>query len=162
MRSSKSCGSAAPCTAPFNELAAPPAALLAVAALYSAVHFIDASASFPVAEIGIGSGFAVLGDAFHNLTGPGIAGPAAALFAAGVLLGVVRHRTGSVAACIGIHAGWVLVNKAGRTLTVPEPDSPWAWLATGYDGVIGWAAGALFSLVALLCWRRLASPRTAS
>lgn len=143
----------------FQRIGGAPAALLAVAALYSAVHFIDASASSPVAEIGIGSGFAVLGDALHDLAGPGIAGPAAALFAAGVLLGVVRHRTGSVAACIGIHAGWVLVNKAGRTLTVPEPDSPWAWLAAGYDGVIGWAAGALFSLVALLFWRRLAPAR---
>ena len=138
-----------------------PAALLAVAALYSAVHFIDASASFPVAEIGIGSGFEVLDDAFHRFPGSGIAGAAVALFAAGVLLGVVRHRTGSVALCVGIHAGWVLVNKAGRMLTIPEPDSPWAWLAAGYDGVVGWAAGAFFSVLALLCWYRLTPVRTA-
>ena len=145
----------------FQRIGGAPAAILAVAALYSAVHFIDASLSFASSEIGIGSGFLVLGTAFHDFAGPGIAGPAAALFAAGVLLGVVRYRRGGVAECIGIHAGWVLVNKVGRTLTVPEPDSRWAWLAAGYDGVIGWAGGALFLLVALLCWHRLAPPRAA-
>lgn len=143
----------------FQRLGGTPAAILVVAALYSAVHFIDASLPFAAPEIGIGSGFEVLGTAFHDFAASGIAGPAAALFAAGVLLGVVRHRRGGVAECIGIHAGWVLVNKAGRTLTVPAPDSPWAWLAAGYDGVIGWAACALFSLVALLCWQRLAPAR---
>lgn len=146
----------------FQRISGAPAALFAVAALYSAVHFIDTSLSFASLEIGIGSGFEVLAASFHHFSGPGIAGPAAALFAAGVLLGVVRHRRGGVAECIGIHAGWVLVNKTGRTLTVPEPDSRWAWLAAGYDGVIGWAGCVLFLLVALLCWRRLAPLRAAS
>ena len=144
----------------FQRIGGAPAAICAVAALYSSVHFIDASAPFAAVEVGIGSGFEVLGDAFGGFAGTGIAGPAAALFAAGVLLGVVRYRRGGVAECIGIHAGWVLVNKAGRTLTAPEPDSRWTWLAAGYDGVIGWAACALFTLVALLYWRRFASSRT--
>lgn len=143
----------------FQQVGGVPAALLAVAALYSAVHFIDTSLSFASSEIGIGSGFEALGAAFHDFAGPGSGGPAAALFAAGVLLGIVRHRRGGVAECIGIHAGWVLVNKTGRTLTGPEPDSDWAWLASGYDGVIGWAACALFSLLALLCWYRLPPSR---
>ena len=146
----------------FQRIGGAPAAICAVAALYSSVHFIGTSAPFAAAEIGVGSGFEVLGAAFHGFARSGIAGPVTALFAAGVLLGVVRHRTGSVAECIGIHAGWVLVNKAGRALTGPESDSSWAWLAAGYDGVIGWAAGVLFLLVALLCWHRLAPPRTAS
>ena len=144
----------------FRRIGGAPTAICAVAALYSSVHFIDSSVPFAATELGIGSGFAVLGDAFRGITGSGIAGPAAALFAAGVLLGVVRYRRGGVEECIGIHAGWVLVNKAGRALTAPEPDSPWGWLAAGYDGVIGWAACALFTLIALLYWRRLAPSRT--
>ena len=144
----------------FQRIGGVPVAIFVVAALYSSVHFIDAGGAFASSAIGVGSGFEVLGDAFRGFADIGVAGPAAALFAAGVLLGVVRHRRGGVAECIGIHAGWVLVNKAGRTLTVPEPDSRWTWLAAGYDGVIGWAAGLLFSLVALFCWYRLTPART--
>ena len=144
----------------FQRIGGAPAAICAVAALYSSVHLIDASATLAAVEVGIGSGFEVLGEAFGGFTGTRIAGPAAALFAAGVLLGIVRYRRGGVAECIGIHAGWVLVNKAGRTLTAPDPDSRWTWLAAGYDGVIGWAACALFALVALVYWRRLAPSRT--
>ncbi len=142
----------------FQRIGGVAVALFAVAAIYSSVHFIGTSPTFALSEIGIWSGFAVLGDALHAFPGTGVAGPAVALFAAGVLLGVVRHRTGSVALCIGMHAGWVLVNKAARALTVPEPDSPWSWLAAGYDGVVGWAAAALFLLVAMWCWRCLAPP----
>ena len=144
----------------FQRAGGAPAAIFAVAALYGAVHFIDAGTATTPNAIGMGSGLAVLGDAFHPFARSDIAGPVAGLVAAGLLLGVVRHRRGRVAECVGIHAGWVLVNKVGRALTAPEPESPWAWLAAGYDGVIGWAACVFFSLAALLCWYRLAPSRT--
>lgn len=145
----------------FRRIGGVGAALFAVAALYSAVHFIDPGPANGAGEGASGGGFAVLSGAFHRFADPDIAGAAAALVAAGVLLGVVRHRTGRVAECIGIHAGWVLLNKSGRTLTTTEPDSRWAWLASGYDGVLGWAACALFSLAALLCWHGLRPGRGA-
>ena len=145
----------------FRRIGGVGAALFAVAALYGAVHFIDPGPAIGAEAIGPGSGFTVLHGAFHRFADAGISGAAAALVAAGVMLGVVRHRTGRVAECIGIHAGWVLVNKTGRTLTAAEPDSRWAWLAAGYDGVLGWAACALFSLAALLCWHGLRSGRGA-
>ena len=143
----------------FQRVGGAPAAICAVAALYGAVHFIDPGAVVVPDGLDMGAGFVVLGDAFHPFARAESLGPAAGLVAAGLLLGVVRHRRGRVTECIGIHAGWVVVNKAGRALTAPEADSRFAWLATGYDGVIGWAACALFSLVALVCWYRLPSPR---
>ena len=143
----------------FRRVGGVGAALFAVAALYAAVHFIVPGPASEVATVGSGSGFAVLRGAFHRFSDAEIAGAAAALLAAGVLLGTVRHRTGRVAECIGIHAGWVWANKTGRTLTAADPDSRWAWLASGYDGVIGWAACALFSLAALLCWQHLRPER---
>lgn len=146
----------------FRRIGGVGTALFAVAALYSAVHFIDPGSASGAGALGSGSGFAVLRGAFHRFVDPDIAGAAAALVAAGVLLGVVRHRTRRVAECIGIHAGWVLVNKSGRSLTAAEPDSRWAWLASGYDGVVGWAACALFSLAALLCWHGLRPGRGTS
>ena len=145
----------------FRRIGGVGAALFAVAALYGAVHFIDPGPASGAGAGASGGGFAVLRGAFHRFADADIAGAAAALFAAGVLLGVVRHRTGRVAECIGIHAGWVLVNKSGRTLTAAEPDSRWAWLAAGYDGVLGWTACALFSLAALLCWHGLRPGRGA-
>ena len=144
----------------FQRIGGVSAAILAVAALYSAVHFIDPAMAIAAESRGVGGGFAVLGDAFHRFSRSEIAGPAAALLAAGVLLGIVRYRRGGVAECIGIHAGWVLVNKTGRVLTVPEPDSRWAWLASGLDGIVGWAAFVIFSLVALFGWYRLGPSRT--
>ena len=144
----------------FHRIGGAPAAICVVAALYAAVHFIEAGPTFAPSETGIRSGFEVIGDALGGLARSGSAGPASALFAAGVLLGIVRYRQRGVAECIGIHAGWVLINKTGRTLTSPAPDSGWFWLASGYDGVVGWGACALFSLVALLCWRLLAPART--
>ncbi len=47
------------------------------------------------------------------------------LAAVGVLLGMVRALTGNIAACIGLHAGWVAVIYVVReTSNVARPD-PW-------------------------------------
>ena len=60
------------------------------------------------------------------------------LAAVGVLLGIVRLLTGNIAACIGLHAGWVAVIYVVRETTVPNLASPAAWLMGDYDGFIGW------------------------
>jgi hypothetical protein len=61
-----------------------------------------------------------------------------ALAAVGVLLGVIRARTGHIAACIGLHAGWVCVIGVLRELSVRNPASRWSFLVGDYDGVVGW------------------------
>jgi hypothetical protein len=55
----------------------------------------------------------------------------------GVILGLVRHLTGNIAACIGLHAGWVAVIFAVRE-TSQRTSGPTAWLMSDYDGFIGW------------------------
>jgi uncharacterized protein len=65
-----------------------------------------------------------------------------------VLLGLVRERTGRVAECIGLHAGWVFVIGLTRRLTEAVPDAGHTWLAGRYDGVIGVLAGAVFLALA--------------
>jgi len=65
----------------------------------------------------------------------------------GILLALVRRRTGSIAACIGLHAGWVCVITMLRSTTLHDPDTQWSWLVGSYDAVIGWGA---FSLIVLL------------
>ena len=65
-------------------------------------------------------------DAFLCLTGVGI------------LLGMVRERTGNIAACIGLHAGWVAVIFMVRETSMRNPSGPATWLLSDYDGFIGW------------------------
>jgi len=60
------------------------------------------------------------------------------LAAVGVLLGLVRALTGNIAACVGLHAGWVAVIFVTREVSRPDPGSPARWLMGAYDGVIGW------------------------
>lgn len=74
-----------------------------------------------------------------------------ALFLVGVLLGLVRERSGHIGWCIGLHAGWVFVIQMTRRLTDvhPSPDAPLVWLVGDYDGVIGWLAAGWIGLLAL-------------
>jgi membrane protease YdiL (CAAX protease family) len=86
-------------------------AIVLTALLYSAVHFVGRHRIL---------------DAFL------------ALAAVGVLLGLVRARTGHVAGCIGLHAGWVWVISVLRESSRPDEASPWRFLLSEFDGVIGW------------------------
>ena len=56
----------------------------------------------------------------------------------GMLLGVTRHLTGNVAACIGLHASWVAIITVVRETSARRESGPVAWLMSDYDGFIGW------------------------
>jgi membrane protease YdiL (CAAX protease family) len=82
----------------------------------------------------------------------------AALFMAGVLLALVRERTGHIGWCIGLHAGWVFVIQVGRRVTDGDDGAALAFLAGDYDGVIGWLAVLWLALLSWLYWRLLLAP----
>ena len=63
-----------------------------------------------------------------------------ALFALGVLLALVRLRTGAIAACIGLHAAGVCTIFVLRDTTSINGTAQLAGIVGTYDGVIGWAA----------------------
>lgn len=75
-----------------------------------------------------------------------------ALVAFGVLLSLIRHRTGAIAGCIGVHMGGVGVIVTLRHLSVPNPGASFSWLAGSYDGVIGWMAFAWIGLLTAAYW----------
>lgn len=127
-----------------------PTALL-IGVFYSMVHFMR-----PIAPLGeeitlgvaldmMFGGFARLGDF------AGIADRFVALLVAGVFLSMVRERTGSIVWAIGIHAGWVMIIKLGKKLTVTAPDAANAWLVSG-DGITGWLSTAWMALIAAAYW----------
>lgn len=129
------------------------AAIVSIALLYALVHFIRPDVGVPADEVGWLSGMTVIAGAFGRFSDAGILDSLAALFAVGILLALVRHHTGRIWECIGLHAGFVAVIRMTRKTTEIQPDSPHAWLAGGFDGVIGWLGLSVFALAAVAYWK---------
>jgi membrane protease YdiL (CAAX protease family) len=113
-------------------------AVVLTSLLYSATHFIGRYRVAPE-DVHAGSGLDMLAGALAAFANPlGILDAFLCLTAVGLLLGMVRHLTGNIAACIGLHAGWVAVIFAVRETSERNPASPANWLMSDYDGFIGW------------------------
>ena len=109
--------------------------------LYAAVHFLGGRLRLPREEIEWSTGFAVLTKLWERYATPlELLDSFLALFAVGVLLALVRLRTGAIAACIGLHAAWVCTIAVVRNSSLVQNDAEAVWLVGSYDGVIGWAA----------------------
>jgi membrane protease YdiL (CAAX protease family) len=114
------------------------AAVILTAVVYSATHFF-ASFRIPAAEVSASSGVALLLGTLHSLIHPlGIADAFLCLVAVGILLGRVRTATGNIAACIGLHAGWVWTMLVVHALAQPVRPTPLSFLLSRFDGFIGW------------------------
>lgn len=113
-------------------------AIVLTALVYSALHFL-ARVRIAPADVTWTSGFDLLSGTLHTFADPlSIADAFLCLFAVGVLLGAVRQATGSIAACIGLHAGWVWVLQVVRETTVPDRAHPASFLLSAFDGLVGW------------------------
>jgi len=113
-------------------------AIVLTALIYSATHFF---ASFHIAadRVTASSGFDLLIGTLHLFSDPlGIIDAFLCLFAVGVVLAVVRAVTGNIAACLGLHAGWVWVMLVTHQLSTPVRGEPLSFLLSGFDGFVGW------------------------
>jgi hypothetical protein len=72
-----------------------------------------------------------------------------ALLMLGILLALIRLRTGAIAACIGLHAAGVCTIAVLRKATEVNATAEHADWVGSYDGVIGWAALIWFVAIAL-------------
>ena len=127
-----------------------PAAAVAISAFYyAALHFLRSRMTLSHDAVGWDTGFRIAADGFAHLA----AMPPdsfLALLLAGVLLGCIRAAVPQgLGYCMGIHAGWVFVIKAAKSLTHGLPDARWSFLVGGYDGFIGYLAAAWMGLLAL-------------
>jgi uncharacterized protein len=114
------------------------AAVLLTAVVYAATHFF---ASFKISpdQVTAWSGLDLLGGTLHLLAHPfGIADAFLCLFAVGIVLATVRVATGNIAACIGLHAGWVWVMLTVHEMAQPLRSAPWNFLLSRFDGFVGW------------------------
>lgn len=129
-----------------------PTALI-ISAFYAAVHFIrpmrlpentplTLSTSLDMALQGIARlmDFATIADSFF------------ALLMAGLLLSMVRERTGSILWTIGIHAGWVAVIKTTKHVTDARGGESF-WIGS-YDQITGWMAALWLILLSAWYWRQ--------
>ncbi|MFZ2509389.1 MAG: CPBP family intramembrane glutamic endopeptidase, partial [Steroidobacteraceae bacterium] len=116
----------------------PAAAILTTAFLYAAIHFF-ARAKIPHAEVVWSSGLTLLESSLARFADPAtIADAFITLLLVGVLLGLARHWTGSIAAGAGLHMGWVCVIKATSKVTRHDEPSRWSFLVSDFDGFTGW------------------------
>jgi membrane protease YdiL (CAAX protease family) len=130
-------------------------AIVLTSLLYAVLHFIGGKLSIPPEATTWTSGFAVYANLFEQYAHPlKLLDSMLSLLAVGLLLAMVRARTGAIAACIGLHAGWVCAITVIRSSTVRNYDSHFAWMIGSYNGVIGWLATAWIGLFALLYWWR--------
>jgi membrane protease YdiL (CAAX protease family) len=117
------------------------AAIIAPSALYAALHFLGGKLRVAPQQVSWEHGFQVLSRLFERYAQPlTLVDSFLALFALGILLALVRLRTGAIAACIGLHAAGVCTIFILRDTTSLNGAAKLAAIVGTYDGVIGWAA----------------------
>ena len=131
----------------------PRVAVLLTALVYAATHFF-ASYHIAAAQVTPWSGVALLAGTLHAFANPvAILDAFAALFAVGVVLGLVRVATGNIAACIGLHAGWVWVMLVVHELSAARAGAPLGFLLSRFDGFVGWLVVIACAAMAWPLWR---------
>lgn len=114
------------------------AAVFLVPLLYSAIHFFGEAARVPFEQVTSTSGFTILAGFLRKFAYPKqIADAFLALYVIGVLLALIRHYTGNIAGCIGMHAGVAAVITVIRVVSSPGQDSPWMLLVSRFDHLLG-------------------------
>ena len=127
-------------------------AILLVSLVYAATHFF-AKTRIPADQVGPGSGLDMLSGILTSFADPvGIIDAFLCLAMVGVLLGVTRHLTGNIAACIGLHASWVAIITVVRETSARNEAGPAAFLMSDYDGFIGWMVLAWTFVIGWVLW----------
>jgi membrane protease YdiL (CAAX protease family) len=131
-------------------------ALFVVPVYYAAVHFLGRATSVPFEQVDALSGFVALAGFFDGFAHPlRIADAFLALWLTGVLLALVRWRTGDIAGCIGLHAGFVTVIAVVRRSSSAGDGGALGFLTSSFDGLLGLLVAAMAALACLWAWRRL-------
>lgn len=127
-----------------------PAAII-TAFYYAWLHFLKSDMHPGPDEVEWTSGFAVFADGIHYIFSETPVDCLLALFLAGLFLATIRLVVPrSLALCVGIHAGWVVVIKIARRLTDPDPQAAFARLVGPYDQIIGYGAAMWLSMLLLV------------
>ena len=127
-------------------------AIFLSALIFAGAHFLDPPYYPPALEVEWSSGFTVLSDSLKGFSEKSWWDSFLALWVAGLLLAIIRWRTGSIAIAIGMHAGWIIAIRVTKKLTTYREDSQLSFWISQYDGVIGYGAALWFTLCAIIIW----------
>lgn len=128
-------------------------AIVLTSLLYAATHFL-ASYRIPADQVNAWSGLAVVAGTLDAFKDPlAIVDAFLCLFAVGVLLAAVRAATGNIAACMGLHAGWVWIITFVRVTSAPNDAHPLRFLVSQFDGLVGWLVLAWTIVIGLVLQR---------
>jgi len=137
-------------------------AVVLTSLVYAATHFIGRY-RVRAADVNAGSGIDMLAFALADFAQPmHFIDAFLCLVAVGLLLGMARVYTGNIAACIGLHAGWVAVIYVVNETSKREVGSPLSWMLSDVNGFLGWMvlAWTLAIGAAMAFWYRLRPQRT--
>ncbi len=108
------------------------------ALVYSTVHFIRYRDLPDESSVEWYTGFTMMPEAFRRFYEWNIADYFLTLFIFGVLLGLLRLKHKSIAACVGVHAGIVMLIKIADYFTNRTHDSNYNYLVSQYNSTFGW------------------------
>jgi membrane protease YdiL (CAAX protease family) len=130
------------------------AAACSTSIVYAAIHFF-ARTKIPADAVALDSGLRLLGDALDNFLNPlPVLDSFATLVMVGLLLALVRRRTGAIAVGLGLHMGWVSVIKATIVTTRVNEGAPASFLVGSFDGYTGWLVAAWAAVLIAVAWSR--------
>lgn len=133
------------------------AAVLLSSGYYAALHFLESHTPVAYQDLTISSGFVLFYEAIGNWLNPVVFTAFIGLLAVGIFLAVIRSQIKqSLGLCIGLHASWVWQIKLTKDVLNLNYDSPYLYLVSNYDGLVGplIAGWLLLATLAFLAYRR--------
>lgn len=113
-------------------------AVLMSSIYYAGLHFLDSKSPVSEATLSLNGSFQLLAEAYYNVFTMQDPTAFLALCAVGLFLGVLRlHGEMNLALCIGCHAGWVTLIRMSKSTMSVDLNTPYSFLVSHYDGVIG-------------------------
>ncbi len=113
-------------------------AVLISAIYYAGLHFLDSKSPVSEETLSLSGSFQLLSEAYHNVFAMQDVTAFLALLTVGLFLGVLRVRGDmNLALCIGCHTGWVTQIRISKSMFSIDLTSPYSFLVSNYDGVIG-------------------------
>ena len=123
--------------------------------VYAAVHFIRYKDLPDETDIGLFTGLTMLPHAFRRYYEWYIVDYFLTLFIFGVLLALLRLKHKSIAACIGVHAGIVMLIKVSDYATNRTYGGTYDYLVSQYNATFGWVSFIVIFLFALFYFVKL-------
>jgi len=127
--------------------------------VYSTVHFIRYREVPADTEIGWLTGLEMMPYAFRRFQHWSITDYFLTLFIFGVLLGLLRLKHRNIAACIGVHAGIVMLIKVASFFTNRTHNSSYDHLVSQYNSTFGWISFIVILLFTIFYLVKLKKPR---